>query len=493
MSKRALYFLTPEHKNAGDHLQAYCIRTMLRRFYDTVLEFTFNRTAKGIQLVQEGDTIFLSSGGNLGDMYLRGEMKRRQIIDSCHGNTIVSFPQTIDFKSKEEAAKSSAIYQAHPNLYIFARDTVSYCIAKELFPSNNVQQLPDPVFKLAYKSDYKREGILCIFRKDKEGRKHSDKRDYALERCRQIDQIVDEIDIILPNVMIEEMSALLDKISHYRLVVTDRLHGTIFAAITGTPCIAFPTINHKITGTIYWHKKFGTELRLVESIPDFEEYIGKIPEPFVYDPSDAISLYYQVIIAIEATDTIPNLNRVENTIISRRTIRRWKDTTLPNNILTDIIRAGVYAPSGNNAQAVKFRIIGDVSRVTAISKDCFNRTTDMPPAIIMVGYDFNVKHTINYQHRSPEWEALKYQDVAAAIQNMQLYCESIGLSCCWLSFFIKSRQELLADMNIVNDNIEYISALAVGFAKSQALEAVHPSRRGRKIERKDVKEYILHG
>ena len=489
MKKRALYFLTPGHNNAGDNLQAYCIRKMLSEFYETVLEFDFRHTAKGLQQVQENDTIFLSSGGNLGDLYLKGEMKRREIIESCHGNTIVSFPQTIQFNSKDEAEKSSAIYSEHPNLYIFARDTKSYCIAKELFPANTVQQLPDPVFTLSHKSGKKRMGILCIFRNDKEGEKHRDKHIKINGLCRHLDPYVNTIDILLKEVTQERMFELIDRISTYRLVVTDRLHGTIFAAITGTPCIAFQTINHKITESMYWHKRFGTKTRLVDSISEFEEQIGNIPEPFDYDPSDAVGLYNQVISAIEATDTIPNLNRVENTIISRRTVRRWKEAVLPNNVLTDIVKAGIYAPSGSNAQCVKFRIIVTRSEIEAINRDCFSRNCDIPSAVIMAGYDFDVKHTINYRHKNPTWEPLKYQDVAAAIQNMQLYCESIGLSCCWLSFFTERRQDFLSSWNIKNDNVEYISGLAIGFAKNElAYEAMHQRR---KVERNNVEDYIL--
>ena len=106
MKKRALYFLTPHHNNAGDHLQACCIRKVLNEFYDDMLEFNFKNVAQGLMQVQPDDTIFLSSGGNLGDLYLRAEAKRRLIIESCHSNTIVSFPQTIQFYSKKEAAKS---------------------------------------------------------------------------------------------------------------------------------------------------------------------------------------------------------------------------------------------------------------------------------------------------------------------------------------------------------------------------------------------------
>ena len=140
---------------------------------------------------------------------------------------------------------------------------------------------------------------------------------------------------------------------------------------------------------------------------------------------------------------------------------------------------------------MKFRTVDDKQTIEAISKDCFSRETDVPPVVIMAGYDFCIKGTLNYQHRSPEWEILKYQDVAAAIQNMQLYCESMGLACCWLSFFTEHRQDLLSSLNIKNDNIEYISGLAISFAKNQILETVHPWRKRRKVERKKVEDYIL--
>ena len=81
MNKRALYFLTPGHNNAGDNLQTYCIRKMLSGFYETVLEFNFSHTSKGLRQVRENDIIFLSSGGNMGDLYLGGERGGRALSD----------------------------------------------------------------------------------------------------------------------------------------------------------------------------------------------------------------------------------------------------------------------------------------------------------------------------------------------------------------------------------------------------------------------------
>lgn len=37
-----------------------------------------------------------------------------------------------------------------------------------------------------------------------------------------------------------------------KLVITDRLHGMIFAALTQTPCIVLGNYNHKVKGTYEW-------------------------------------------------------------------------------------------------------------------------------------------------------------------------------------------------------------------------------------------------
>ena len=45
-----------------------------------------------------------------------------------------------------------------------------------------------------------------------------------------------------------EVERKLDEFRQSRLVITDRLHGMVFAAITGTPCIAFNNSSGKVEG-----------------------------------------------------------------------------------------------------------------------------------------------------------------------------------------------------------------------------------------------------
>ena len=50
-----------------------------------------------------------------------------------------------------------------------------------------------------------------------------------------------------------------------KLVITDRLHGMIFAAISETPCIVFSNYNHKVGGTYEWIKQL-PYIRYVENM-----------------------------------------------------------------------------------------------------------------------------------------------------------------------------------------------------------------------------------
>lgn len=487
-TQKVKYFLTPHHDNIGDNAQAYCIRTMLSEVFgaENISEFNMLETNKGIQQVSKDDIIFMSSGGNLGDLWINGERNRRAIIQNCPYNLIVSFPQTIYFNSKEQAKVSTKIYSAHSNLHVFARDVKSYSIAKELFPLNPIEQLPDPVFTLSHIRNFKRDGILCIFRNDKEDVIKNEIKSGIVNYCKHLKFSVDVVDIEGRK---ENLTAFLDMISNYKLVITDRFHGAVFASITGTPCLALPTINHKIVESNFWFRKLKTETFICKDFSEFERRMSVVPKSFEYNSSLAKALYYRILFSIKENNTVPIENSIQDCIVSRRTVRSWSEDDVSKEILYDIVKSGVYAPSGSNAQCVKFRLIQDKQKIFSIGKECFRRDFDLPPVVIMVGYDFGEEKTINFSHRNKTWEPLKYQDVAVAIQNMLLYCESIGLSCCWLSFFTDKRQKFLNSIEIENNNVEYLSGLAVGFAKSKSVFETEHSNLS--IKRKDIKHYLL--
>lgn len=65
---------------------------------------------------------------------------------------------------------------------------------------------------------------------------------------------------------------MLNTFASSRVVITDRLHGMIFAAITGTPCVVLSNSNHKIQGVYEWIK----DLPYIEFISDVHETQGAL-------------------------------------------------------------------------------------------------------------------------------------------------------------------------------------------------------------------------
>ena len=50
------------------------------------------------------------------------------------------------------------------------------------------------------------------------------------------------------------LNRIFSTFSRSKVIITDRLHGMIFAAITGTPAIILTNSNHKVKGVYEWIK-----------------------------------------------------------------------------------------------------------------------------------------------------------------------------------------------------------------------------------------------
>lgn len=148
------------------------------------------------------------------------------------------------------------------------REKKSYDYAMNHFPSANNYFAIDTVFCLQYEKTQKRSGILLCCRNDKETFIDPELV-YEIElyfqskgkRTRKIDTVLEH------NVHPYEREGVvyqyLDFFAKSEMVVTDRLHGMIFSAITGTPCVVFPNYNHKVRGCYDTIKELDY-IRLVE-------------------------------------------------------------------------------------------------------------------------------------------------------------------------------------------------------------------------------------
>lgn len=295
--KKILLFLVPGHGNLGDHAIAYAA---IRYFKDKlpnyeIIEVNFKETYKYgkalKRIVNDDDLVFILGGGNMGNQYLWEENIRRNVITRFKNTKVISLPQTIYFTDDEdgkiEFEQTKKIYNDNKNLLLVAREDKSYSIMKRNFDNCNIIKCPDIVFYLNEKLDItnlKREQIMTCLRKDKETYLSIEsKQEFINELNKSYKNVVETDTVVNRNVnQIErenELFRIWKEFYKSKVVITDRLHGMIFCAITKTPCIVVRSLDHKITESYKWIKdlnyiKLIDKLEFKEIQPIIDEFIN---------------------------------------------------------------------------------------------------------------------------------------------------------------------------------------------------------------------------
>jgi pyruvyl transferase EpsI len=281
--KKIILTLTPTHGNLGDHAIAFASKKYLEENFKDyeIIElnmFEIYKYGKAVySVLTPNDFIFLIGGGNMNNLYDQEEWTRRFVIKTFNDIPIVSLPQTINFtkdqKGQGEFHVSKRIYNRHKNLTVIAREEKSYGIMDNAFTNANVLLNPDMVLYLEnmkLSKNVKRNNILVCLRNDKEMYISVDKRDEIIGRLKDQFENVEISDTVInesigKDLRERELKKIWEQFSSSKVVVTDRLHGMIFAVITKTPCVVIRNSDHKITESYKWIES----LNYIRLIDDF--------------------------------------------------------------------------------------------------------------------------------------------------------------------------------------------------------------------------------
>ena len=295
-SKKIFYFGVPEHSNFGDLAQCFCIRKFLKEQfldYKTIevpsriyLDNVFNARKLIQDIMSKGDIVFFQSGYCTQDIGGREDLMHQMVLTDFPENKMIMMPQTIFFKSRDREKQASQIYNGHNHLLFLARDAVSYEKAKNMFPDIEVQQYPDIVTTLIgnYNYQYDRKGILFCIRNDSE-KYYSDEEIAKLKQnLVDLDEPQDQLDTTIREeyyVILGELQKYIEsyfeKFSQYKVVVTDRYHGTIFSLIANTPVVVIKTNDHKVKTGVDWFKGiYDSQIFYADSLEEAEQLVAHI-------------------------------------------------------------------------------------------------------------------------------------------------------------------------------------------------------------------------
>lgn len=264
-----VFICTPIHGNLGDQAIVYAQYNFFEELglKDRILELTdpdyYRIKDKLPRFLNEKDIIVIDGGGNIGSLWPREDEIIREVICNFSKNKIFIFPQTafysedsygIELKQKMKKALSNA-----KNVIFFCRDVATFDIAKNVLKIKSYL-VPDIVMTLKnIKIDNKeKECVLVCLREDREVIKQKDGKKeliYFLEK--------NDIPLMYSSTVIEAIcrgnknrKELLyskwNEFSKAEVVITDRLHGMIFSAILGIPCIVFDNKSHKVFNGYNW-------------------------------------------------------------------------------------------------------------------------------------------------------------------------------------------------------------------------------------------------
>ncbi len=140
------------------------------------------------------------------------------------------------------------------------------------------------------------------------------------------------------------------------------------------------------------------------------------------------------------------MNEVINSIIKRRSVKKFKDEMIPRETLEKILVAGTYAPTGLNRQSPIMVCITNKEirdRLSKLNASIMGRDGIDPfygaPVVVVVLADTSVR-------------TYKY-DGSLVMGNLMLAADSLGIGSCWIhrakeEFETEEGKQILKDLGI---------------------------------------------
>ena len=158
-------------------------------------------------------------------------------------------------------------------------------------------------------------------------------------------------------------------------------------------------------------------------------------------------------------------------IRTRRSIRKFKDQDVSDEMIEKILTAGTWAPSGMDNQPWRFAVIRDKQMKSEIAKlTIHGGILEAAPVIIPIFLDHQVT-----------FDVIKdAQTMGACMQNMWLALHSLGLGATWVGQILKNKEDVRKICG-APEKFELMAVFAIG----------HPAEDGGPGKRTDLNQVVF--
>ena len=148
------------------------------------------------------------------------------------------------------------------------------------------------------------------------------------------------------------------------------------------------------------------------------------------------------------------LRGFERVVYERRSVREWTDQRVPDEVIREVLKAGLWAAHACNLQSIRYLVIREESAPGLF------RGSDIPggPVHIVILQDMRV-----YRANPVMPESNQLLDAGAAGQNIVLAAHACGLGGCWLTFTSENMKQRIREFAGLPEHIRMTTYVDVGY------------------------------
>ena len=143
-------------------------------------------------------------------------------------------------------------------------------------------------------------------------------------------------------------------------------------------------------------------------------------------------------------------------ILNRRSVRKFSDEKIKEELILQLVEAGYNAPSACNRKPFCMYVVTNEEKLNELNKS--GKFTNMPsPLAIVVCGDLNKALPLSF---SEYW----VQDASAVTENILIMATSLGLSTCWNGVYPqKNVVKKIQDILNLDEKIIPLALIHIGY------------------------------
>jgi len=162
-------------------------------------------------------------------------------------------------------------------------------------------------------------------------------------------------------------------------------------------------------------------------------------------------------------------------IKTRRSIRRYKETPVPENLLKEVLNAARLAPSADNAQPWRIIVVMDEQLKLKLAAASYGQKfiAQAPLVLVVCGIPDEAFPTMG------GYMSAHIVDVAIAVDHMTLAAHAVGLGTCWIGWF---KEDKVREVLGIPEDVRVIALTPLG----------HPDESPALTPRKNLEDLVMY-